>query len=89
MILQAEQGQALSCYLVVLESRWLVYLLHDSITKQTKDTGYALAPLPDLAARGDQGGEALSTRSPPAMLVPSPSACSGDGGEGGSGLSAL
>jgi hypothetical protein len=46
MILQAEQGQALSCYLVVLESRWLVYLLHDSITKQTKDTGYALAPLP-------------------------------------------
>jgi hypothetical protein len=28
VILQAEQGQALSCYLVVLESRWLVYLRH-------------------------------------------------------------
>jgi hypothetical protein len=45
--------------------------------------------LPDLAARGDQGGVAVSTRSPSAMLVPSPSACSGGGGEGGSGLSAL
>jgi hypothetical protein len=28
VILQAEQGQALSCYLVVLESHWLAYLQH-------------------------------------------------------------
>jgi hypothetical protein len=48
-----------------------------------------LTPSPATAKKDDQGGAAFSTRSPSAVLVPSPSACSGGGGEGGSGLSAL
>jgi hypothetical protein len=79
------------CYFLPLYLKNVVmYSTLPSIGDLAGDLGHKhTSSLPDLAARGDQGGAALSTRSPPAVLVPSPSACSGGGGEVGSGLSAL